>query len=199
MSSRLPRPEFSRLFNVANLKTKKRVAIEATEEECLILAQRMKVSQVNWVRAQLVVSPWKGRVNGVSGVGVQVVGLLDAQVVQPCSATLASVSEHIEEDIKYKYISSLKEKTEQKYDKEIDIHFEEDDPPEDLMGDEIDLGALAAEVLGLSINPYPRKEGVQFNADAAEITGCEHFDEKPEKEPENHPFASLSKLKPNTD
>jgi uncharacterized metal-binding protein YceD (DUF177 family) len=57
---------------------------------------------------------------------------------------------------------------------------------EPLIGDRIDLGALAVEFLILGIDPYPRKPGVAFEPPAAE-------DES------EHPFAALAALKKGPD
>jgi hypothetical protein len=54
--------------------------------------------------------------------------------------------------------------------------------PELLFGDTVDLGALATEFLMLGIDPYPRKPGAVFVAEALE-------DEM------DHPFADLARLR----
>ena len=64
-----------------------------------------------------------------------------------------------------------------------DLHHKaEDEAPEPLTGNSIDLGAIAAEFLMLAIDPYPRKEGAQFAPPAVEKGG-------------NYPFAALAALK----
>jgi hypothetical protein len=55
-----------------------------------------------------------------------------------------------------------------------------------LIGDRVDLGAIAVEFLILGIDPYPRKPGVAFEPPAAE-------DES------EHPFAALAALKKGPD
>lgn len=42
------------------------------------------------------------------------------------------------------------------------VGLADDDPPDPLLGDKIDLGALAAEFLVLGLDPYPRKPGATF-------------------------------------
>lgn len=69
-------------------------------------------------------------------------------------------------------------------DAEIDIEvlLNEEDPPEPIVDGVIDLGAITLEFLALSLDPYPRKPGVSFEApqaDAADVS----------------PFAALAKLK----
>jgi hypothetical protein len=57
-----------------------------------------------------------------------------------------------------------------------------EEPPEPLVGGQLDLGALATEFLILGIDPYPRKPGAEFAAPKAEDGG-------------EHPFAALEALK----
>lgn len=65
---------------------------------------------------------------------------------------------------------------------DIEVMLNEADPPEPIVAGVIDLGAITLEFLALSLDPYPRKPGVSFEAPAAE-TG------------EASPFAALAKLK----
>jgi hypothetical protein len=58
-----------------------------------------------------------------------------------------------------------------------------EEPPESVMNGTIDLGALATEFLILGIDPYPRKEGVAFEAPVAGDDSAAH------------PFAALAALK----
>ena len=56
------------------------------------------------------------------------------------------------------------------------------DAPEPLIGNSVDLGAIASEFLMLAVDPYPRKAGVAFEPPAKEAdTGG--------------PFAALAALK----
>ena len=56
------------------------------------------------------------------------------------------------------------------------------EPPEPIENGMIDLGRLAADVLHLAIDPYPRKQGVVFEAEVVA------------PDPEDHPFAALKAL-----
>jgi hypothetical protein len=62
------------------------------------------------------------------------------------------------------------------------IEFSQADPPETMIGGEIDLGAIATEFLLLAIDPYPRKEGAVFEP---RIAG----------DVDANPFAALAALK----
>lgn len=105
------------------------------------------------------------------GAGAHVSGKVRALVGQTCVVSLEPI--------------------ENRLDEAIDVTFgppgaasrsNGDEPPEPLVNDSVDLGALAIEFLLLGIDPYPRKEGAQFIPPKVE-------------EPSEHPFAVLAPLK----
>jgi len=105
------------------------------------------------------------------GAGAHVSGRVSALVGQTCVVSLEPI--------------------ESKLDEAIDVTFgpsgaaartDGDEPPEPLVGGSVDLGALATEFLILGIDPFPRKEGVQFAPPKVEAAG-------------EHPFAVLAPLK----
>ena len=105
------------------------------------------------------------------GAGAHVSGRVRARIGQTCVVSLEPI--------------------ESKLDEAIDATFgppnaaprsDADEPPEPLVGGSVDLGALATEFLILGIDPYPRKEGVQFAPPKVEDAG-------------EHPFAVLAPLK----
>ena len=59
------------------------------------------------------------------------------------------------------------------------------EPPDPIFNGQIDLGVLASEQLALALDPYPRKEGVEFAADLVQVDDIA----------EVSPFAALAKLK----
>jgi hypothetical protein len=59
------------------------------------------------------------------------------------------------------------------------------DQPEPLTNGIVDLGEVAAQFLAISMDPYPRKEGVDI----------EEFVEEEEAEEKPNPFAKLAGLK----
>ena len=77
---------------------------------------------------------------------------------------------------------------------EIELDAEAADGPEPLAGPEIDLGEVAAEQLGLAIDPYPRRAGAEVPAEWAGEPAPEPS--PPEKV---NPFAALGKLKKDGD
>jgi uncharacterized metal-binding protein YceD (DUF177 family) len=62
------------------------------------------------------------------------------------------------------------------------VTLEDDDPPDEIEGGVVDLGAYVVEHLALALDPFPRKPGVEFEA--------------PAQESEPSPFAALARLKP---
>jgi uncharacterized metal-binding protein YceD (DUF177 family) len=112
-------------------------------------------------------------------------GEVKGELTQLCSVTLEPVVEHIREDVSLEY---WPERALSRHGAEA-IETEESlehDPPEPLVDGKIDLGHLAAEIFAAAINPYPRKEGVNFD----------WADEKAAAQAEaTKPFAALAKLK----
>ena len=74
-------------------------------------------------------------------------GRLTADVVQSCVVTMAPVAGDIDEKIEEVFAPEGYEPGAQE---------EDDDQPESFDGQEIDVGELAAQLLSLSLDPYPR-------------------------------------------
>jgi len=112
--------------------------------------------------------------------GVHVVGRVQADVVQNCVVTLEPLTSHIDEEVDLVFQPSGEPTpaAEEVAAEGVDT----DEPPEVLQDGKIDLGALATEFLLLGIDPYPRREGVSFDA-------------PPAGDPASHPFAALAALK----
>jgi hypothetical protein len=119
-----------------------------------------------------------------SGGRVHVVGKLSARVGQTCVVTLDPIENEIDEQIEVMFAPDEQVLP-------VDLVADEDagegelpEPPEPIVGGVIDLGRVAADVLFLAIDPYPRKPGAVFEPQVAAA------------DPEDHPFASLKVLKP---
>lgn len=114
-------------------------------------------------------------------------GHLEADVVQECVVTLEPLPAHVAEDFRVTYGEAEPAPTLA----EIDLDYEEADPPEPIEGGIIDLGALVAEHLALGLDPYPRKVGAELP---------QEFEPKNEPASESakgetrKPFAGLDKL-----
>ncbi|WP_306145167.1 DUF177 domain-containing protein [Roseibium sp. MMSF_3412] len=124
--------------------------------------------------------------------GVRVVGPLHASITQTCVVTLEPFDSDLTLDVdrtfeptskKPRKIRDLNE------DGEIEIDLESLDPPDLVVDGVLDLGAVICEELALSLDPFPRKPGVEFQAGGADIEPVEDTDREPS------PFAALEALK----
>jgi hypothetical protein len=101
--------------------------------------------------------------------GLRVDGEVSATVGQTCVVTLEPVDSEIREHVDLDFVAA---NTSQPApgDQEVEGDGEEEtvelgaEPPEELIDDTIDLGALSVEFVLLGIDPYPRKPGAEFEA-----------------------------------
>ncbi|CAM1630644.1 Large ribosomal RNA subunit accumulation protein YceD [Bartonella apihabitans] len=168
--------------NVRSLPVKGiRIKIDADEKERLKLVENHGLLEVKSFHADVHISPWKKR-------GVRVKGKFEAEIVQACVVTLEPLPKHIEEEVESVFIpddSKLVKYQERDNTSEVFVDAEGPDTPEVFHGDSIDIGAFLEEFFELSIDPYPRKEGVDGNY----IEDMEKDKTKPS------PFAILKQLK----
>jgi uncharacterized metal-binding protein YceD (DUF177 family) len=121
----------------------------------------------------------------MGGGRVQVTGRVRSRVGQTCVVTLEPVENDIDEAVDLIFappeqIPTLAHLIEQAADSDAEIP----DPPEPIVDGAIDLGRIATDALLLGIDPYPRKPGAVFDLPAIP------------PDPEDHPFAALKALKP---
>jgi uncharacterized metal-binding protein YceD (DUF177 family) len=112
--------------------------------------------------------------------GVRVSGHVSGRVAQTCVVTLDPMESAIEEDVDVVF---MPERMQSEVGAEVEVRLDTDDAPETLVGDTVDLGAIAIEFALLGIDPYPRKPDAAFELPAV-----------PE-DPTAHPFAALAALK----
>jgi uncharacterized metal-binding protein YceD (DUF177 family) len=143
------------------------VHVKATEEECAALAKDLKLPALRSLSGEY-------RLTGTAK-GVHVAGTVTAKITQVCVVTLeefdSTLTEAVEVDFAESHGMPAQPPTE----------MHEYEPPDEIVNGHIDLGALTAEFLVLGLDPYPRKPGVDF--------------EYKDDEPQDSPFAALSKLK----
>lgn len=114
--------------------------------------------------------------------GLRVTGDVSATVGQACVVTLEPVENEIREAVDLVFVPGAATLA-----SEADnIVPGAEEPPEALVDDTVDLGALATEFLILGIDPYPRKPGAVFEDVSV-------------GEASSHPFAALAKLKKKRD
>jgi cytochrome b pre-mRNA-processing protein 3 len=87
------------------------------------------------------------------GAGVRVTGHVSARVGQTCVVTLEPVENDLQEAVDLTFSPTAGSDVQAK---------DGEDPPEPLIGNELDVGAIATEFLLLGIDPYPRKAGATF-------------------------------------
>lgn len=106
--------------------------------------------------------------------GAEVTGTLSGVIRQTCVVSLEEFDSEILESIDARF----SERAEAAEEDEID-------EPDPVIDGKIDVGALAAEFLSLSIDPYPRKPGVAFANPSIEAGSAEA----------KSPFEALQALK----
>lgn len=155
----------------------------ATAAEREALRDAYGILDVGALTIALEFRPWRKT-------GYRVTGTLDARTTQSCVVTLEPVEQVIHEDIDMTYLPQadaerLARRTEE--EGEIVVDVESRDPPEGFSGPELDIGALAAEVLALAIDDYPRKPGVTFEGGDGAAP-----DEDAGEDEKRSPFAALA-------
>lgn len=144
---------FTKLVDVSRLPDAgTTVRIVASPEECAAIARDFKLPAVHSLEGEYRL---KGDHHRVS-----VTGKVRGRVSQTCVVTLDPFEAEVVE--------------------EVDVDFSEAgsgppvpegeaaeiDPPDEIVNGKVDLGALTAEFLALGLDPYPRKPGVTFDAEA---------------------------------
>jgi len=151
-------------------------AIEAPETAREAIARLAELREVRQLSATFDLARRGGKVH--------VVGHVRGRVGQTCVVSLEPMDTEIDEAIDLTFASPAAGPV-------IDDHAASElagkggeDAPEPLLGNSIDLAAIAAEFLVLAIDPYPRKDGAEFAPPTVEETG-------------NKPFATLAALQKN--
>ncbi len=149
------------------------LTIVATPAQRAALAERFELLALSRLEAEIQVKPDRDG-------AILVEGRFVADVTQRCVATLEPVESKVAEDLQSRYAPGAPEDAEAV----IVAPFDED-PPEPLTGDEIDVGALIAEHLALALDTYPRHPDAP--ADPVVWTSDE--------EQEESPFTALGQLR----
>ena len=171
-----PAPPWSvpvRLSDIA--ETGRRVTLEADASTRAALAGALGVDSVQRASATFDLSAWGHD-------GVHVAGRVSATVGQSCVVTLEPVVNEINEDVDVDFAPEPAAVARPKSEEEAPSSIEGPDP---LVGDSIDVGALATEYLILGVDPHPRKPGIAFAPKAEDAA-------------EGNPFAALAALKKGT-
>ena len=174
---------FSRIIEASSVSARSAERqLEATPAERAALAEVLDLQAIDRLVAKLTL-------RRLSSGLIEVKGALESEVVQTCGVTLEPVPAKVAETFRLTFGDADPEPDLS----EIDIDFEDSDPPEPILDGKIDLGALVAEQLSLGLDPYPRKAGAvlpqEFAPNEAEIAAENELAGK------RKPFLGLYKLK----
>ncbi|HEY1383648.1 MAG TPA: DUF177 domain-containing protein [Dongiaceae bacterium] len=171
--------EFSRPIMLDRISsTQHREEIRATEKERTALAERFGLVSLDSLTASFTLKRVRRDL-------VRVKGRLSAELVQACVVTLDPVPARIDERFEVDFLEGAQPAV---ADLELDVEGAE--APEPAPDGRIDLGELAAEQLGLAIDPYPRKADAAVPAEWTTEVAAE-----PTLVTRPNPFAALEKLK----
>lgn len=173
---------FSYLVKVGHISANAvQVRVEADERERAALARLWNVEAVNSLSAELQIARWKKD-------GVRIKGTVSGEIVQSCVVTLEPVVSRLDSELEQIFVPEGSKLARIVTDEAGEMVLDPDGPdlPEAFTGDTIDAGALVSEFAALAIDPYPKKDGVEF---AGHLEGDAVEDAKPS------PFAVLKDWK----
>lgn len=176
-------PEFSRPIDLERIGTAPHeVAIGANEAERTAVVARLGLIALSRLEARLIL-----RRTG-PGARLRLEGHLEAEAVQACVVSLEPVPSSLAEDFVQVYDLDPQAGTDMAQARDIAVApGPEDEDPEPLGPDGLDLGEAVTQQLALSLDPYPRAPGAALPKDLA----CQA--ESPA--PRQSPFAALKALK----
>jgi len=178
MRNNVEKPEFSRIFGILDLLDEDLpIEISATADECAALARRFELRRIEAFSATARLAP------AAAGL-LRLTMAFRARITQTCVVSLEPFESVIEETAERCFAPPGASLARPKEVAEIEIVVEGEDPPEPLADETIDLGEIAAEHLGLAIDPYPRRPGVVFEGAVAQDFS--------DPEPRESPFAVLA-------
>ena len=171
--------EFSRPLSLDRINTTQhREEIVATDKERADLAARFGLLCLDSLSASFTLKRVRKDL-------VRVKGHVRAELAQACVVTLDPVPSKIDERFEVDFLEGAQPAV-----TDLELDAEAAEAPEPAPDGWIDLGELAAEQLGLALDPYPRKPGAEVPAEwKAEPIAEPAAEERP------NPFATLEKLK----
>ncbi|MEQ8373876.1 MAG: DUF177 domain-containing protein [Roseibium aggregatum] len=182
---------YSYKVNAARVVDKdERVTVSPDEAALKAIAKTYELDGIRDLKADFLLKPYRKA-------GLRVVGPLTATLEQTCVVSLEPFESQLKIDVDRTFepqssrprkVSDLNE------DGEIEIDLETLDPPDVILDGVLDLGAVICEELALTLDPFPRKPGVEFEGGDGDD---DSVDEEPEAKPS--PFAALKALKDQPD
>jgi hypothetical protein len=150
-------------------------AIAATPAECAALARELSLPSIESLSASFKVTPLSGHM-------VRVRGEVRAAFEQVCVVTMETFATTLAEPIDLRFAPPGKAAA-MAAAAAASEDIEAEDPPDPIIGEQIDLGVVAREFFALGLDPYPRKPGVVFERSSEETEQLS-------------PFAQLAAIKP---
>lgn len=180
MTSSSPSDDTTRhTLRVADLKQSKGtefdIRFSATEQQ--EAAAALKIPGVSKMRFQ-------GRIAPLGSADWELNGTVGATVTQECVLTLAPVKTRLDEEVHRIFRRDMPGFEDGAV---VELNMDEN---EDQLGTEIDLYAIALEVIALALPPYPRAEGAALEKATFAGEGITPMSDEDAK-----PFASLAALK----
>jgi uncharacterized metal-binding protein YceD (DUF177 family) len=155
-----------------------RLSLAPDEAELAWIARDLGLVGLPSFTADVEVAPWLD--------GAVLKGRLRAVVIQTCGVSLEPFEQPIEAEFEVRVLPAGSANLPQEASGELTLDLDAPDPPDELEGDAIDVGGYVVEHLALSLDPFPRKPGVEFG----------YVDEKADQA---SPFAVLKGLKDRKD
>lgn len=137
------------------------------------IARALDLQALDRLEAEVSVAP--------AAQGYEAQGTLHAHVTQTCGVTLEPLPAELSTDFAVRFVEAEAAEPAEAQ-REVVVALEDEDPPDEIEGGVVDLGAYVVEHLALALDPFPRKPGAVFEA--------------PEQAAEPSPFAALARLKP---
>lgn len=167
-------PEFSHVVDSETVSESPRIVeLAAGDAERQALARRFDLRSIKRMSARV-------RLSRRSGI-LHADGHVEATIVQSCVVTGDPLNARIDAPFSVRYVPDAFAQTEAE---DFELSAEDCDTLQ-LDGNQIDLGELAAETLGLALDPFPRSEGAEAALRESGVLG----------EEETGPFAALRALK----
>jgi hypothetical protein len=146
-------------------------------ETLAAIAALLKITNVETFHASLTAVKLRG--------GIRVQGNLTARIVQPSVISFEPVTQDIAEPVDRLFVQGPDKHHSPAPGAEIFVDLEDEDFPDHVDGNEVDLSDLLIETLALAIDPYPRLPGESLDTLGLDLT-----------DKEAGPFAGLGALKP---
>lgn len=159
------------------------VRIVADESQLSVLANELGVESVNTAR-------FEGKIRRYKKAGFRMNGALNADLVQACVVTMDPVQQILSLELDRKFLPQDSKTNSARYSDDGEMIIDPDaDEPDDLLSGTVDLWEVLIEELNLAIDPFPRKEGAEFEEKSAGYGG-----DTGTKIETHNPFADLNTL-----